>query len=202
MLISCNSTNKNNNPNLDGEYFYSEPSNLSYYIPQGFKDAYVETEVEFDSLIATIYHEEIKESLKLFYFSDSYSGPDALGAYYLYKEDSLNYTFLVINETEHIRLNDKNMESFIALRNANINNVAGDSTITIDLTDDKFTNQSHHQIMTTRGITTVNDDSFYWEYFLVSQFLQTYSVFTRSNTEFNFKPYIHTVRYGDKTAIE
>ena len=200
--MSCHSSNNGTEPNLDGNYVYSEPSNLSYYIPEGFKDAYIETESQYDSLISTIYNDEIKESLKLFYYTDYFTNPETLGAYYLYKEDSLNYTFMVISETDHIRLNEKNMDYFKAYRNSIINNTAGDSTVTIELTDDLFSNKSHHQIMTTRGITDVKDDSFYWEYFLVSQFMQTYSVFTKSNTEFNFKPYIHTVRYGDKTAIE
>jgi hypothetical protein len=202
FFLGCNTSKKDDTRGLDGKYFYSESSNLSYYIPKEFNDAYVETEIQFDSLTATINHEELKESLKLFYYTDVYSPPGTLSSYYFYKEDSINYTYLVINETEHIRLNDKNMEYFTAYRNSIINNKSGDSIISIELTDDKFTNKSHHQIMTTRGITTKKNDSTFWEYFLVSQFLKTYSIFTKSNTEFNFKPFIHIVRHGDKTAIE
>lgn len=199
FFVCCHNQKKDYTIGLNGKYFFSEISNLNYYIPDNFKNAYISSEIEYDSLLNTINNQTIKESVEYFYYYDDiYVHPQSLSSEYFFKEDSTNYTFIVLNEHKHVRLNDKRMEYFKDYRNSSLYKNTEYSTMTIDLTDDKFINRSNYQVMISRGKTKIKNDSVFWEYYIVSKFLKTFTIFTKSNQEFNFLPYIKAIEYGDK----
>ncbi|WP_179351954.1 hypothetical protein [Winogradskyella vidalii] len=196
-LFNCHNSKKDHTLNLDGEYFFSEGSNLSYYIPKKFKGAYVTNDEEFDSLIKTISHPKLKESINHFY-RNAYVHPEAFNAQYFYMEDANHYAFLIINELKHIRLNDLEMNYFKDYRNSSLQGYTKDSSATITFTDDKFINNSDYQLMISRGKTTTSNDSVFWEFYIESKFLNTFTIVTKSNRALDFQPYIKAIAYGDK----
>ena len=196
-LLSCHNSKTDYTIGLDGDYFFSENTNLSYYIPTNFKGAFVKNDHEFNSLLNTIYHPKLKQSIDNFY-KNIYTLPEATNAQYFYSEDSNKYAFIILNEIKHIRLNDKIIEYFKEYRNSSFYKNTQDSLATIKLTDDEFINKSSYQIMTTRGNTITKNDSLFWEFYIISKYQKTFTILTNSNNEFDFQQYIKAIDYGDK----
>lgn len=196
-ITSCHNSKIDHTINLDGEYFFSEDSNLSYYIPANFEGAYVKNESEYDSLLSTIHHPKLRESID-YYYRNAYVHPEATNAQYFYKEDSNNYAFLILNEIKHIRLNDLEMDYFKDYRNSSFRKTTKDSSAIVHLTADKFINTSDYQIMISRGTTKTINDSLFWEFYIVSKYLRTFTILTNSSEEIDFQPYLKATDYGDK----
>ncbi len=183
--------------NLEGEFYYSKEAHLSYYLPKGFSPFISNNETEYDSIVSAISNPKLKKILSGYYI-EGHILPIAKNFQYLFKEDSTKYQNVFVNEVDYFRLNDAGASSLSSMNNMKKNTINKDSTKHLNVYKDYFINKKDYQIIVNKGDFSFNNDTIFWENYIVSKFYRTFSIQIESNTEIDFLPYINEVQFGDK----
>ena len=186
---------------MEGEFYYSKDAHLSYYFPKGFRSFISVNESDYDSIVSTISNPKLKKILSGYYI-ENHILPTAENFQYLFKEDSVSYENIFVNEVDYFRLNDVGAKALSAINKVNINTVNKDSTLKISLQKDYFINKRDYQIIVNKGYLISNNDTIYLENYVVSKHYRTFSIQIESNKKTDeFLPYIKEIQFGDKRKI-
>ncbi len=197
-LASCvDGNNKDSKNDLKGEFFYSQDKNVSYYFPEGFTPFISENEKDYNRIVSNMSNPKLKHLLSGNYI-EGHILPIAEGFEYLYKEDIEKYQSVFLNEVKHFRLNDASAEILASSNRMAVNKTNKDSTNQLNIYRDYFINKSDYQMIVNKGDFIINNDTVFWEKYLVSKFYRTFLIQVESNSEFDFLPYINKIQFGDK----
>ncbi len=196
-ILSCKKNQNKETSNLEGKFYYSKDAHLSYYFPNGFRFFIPGNEAEYDSIVSTISNSKLKNIL-LGNYVERHINPAAKSFQYLFKEDSTKYQNVFVNEVDYSRLNDARASSFSFMNRVHKNSINKDSTRHLNVYKDYFINKKDYQIIVNKGDFLFNNDTIFWENYVVSKFYRTFSIQIESNSEINFLPYIDKVQFGDK----
>lgn len=197
MIFSCKKDNNNLTSDLEGEFYYSKNAHLSYYFPKGFSPFIFESEADYDNILSSISNQKLKKILSEYYI-DRHIIPIANNFQYLFKEDSINYQNIFVNEVDYFRLNDAGASGLSSMNRIYKNSINKDSTRHLNVYKDYFINKSDYQIIVNKGILSLNKDTIFFENYIISKFYRTFSIQIESNSETDFLPYIDKIQFGDK----
>lgn len=197
-LISCKGKiNTDVNDNLNGEYYYSEDKNISYFFPEGFLAFISEDEADYNEIVSSISNLQLKNILSGNYI-EAHVLPVAEGFEFLYNEDANTFQSIFLNEVKYFRLNDTAAEILASSNRMAMNSINKDTTTQLNVNRDYFINKRDYQMVVNKGNFIRNNDTIFWENYIVSKFYRTFSIQIESNTKFDFLPYIKKIEFGDK----
>jgi len=196
-VLNCKKNQNANTSNLEGDFYYSNSAHLSYYFPKGFSSFVFENEADYDSILSSIKNQKLKKMLSGYYIN-RHIIPIANNFQYLFKEDSVNYQNIFVNEVDYFRLNDAGASGLSSMNRFYKNNINKDSTRHLNVYKDYFINKSDYQIIVNKGDFLLSNDTIFWENYIVSKFYRTFSIQIESNFKTDFLPYIEKVQFGDK----
>lgn len=197
-FLNCEKKTDNNKNRLEGEYYYSEDANLSYFFPIGFTLFEANNDSEYDFIVDNLKNSKLKKIL-IGNYLDRHISPMAKNFQYFYKEDSTNFQNIFINEVKYFRLNDSGASGLSSYNRSYMNSINKDSTVHISLHKDYIINKSDYQIIVNKGDLIKNNDTIFWENYIVSKYYRTFSIQIESNnSEIDFLPYLDNIKFGDK----
>ncbi|MGJ8592619.1 MAG: hypothetical protein ACSHXF_08735 [Aquaticitalea sp.] len=197
-FTGCNNNSKASGFQLKGEYYYSEYANISYFLPEGFSTFILDNEETYYNQLRTIQNDSLRKILQTDYV-DRRIMPLSNNFQYLYKEDTLNYTNLFINELDYFRLTDKSYEAFQFGRTTAVNTVTSiNDSIDLVVTKDVFVNKSHYQKLINKGYLKKAKDTVFWEDYIISKFGKTFTLRVESTLPVNYEGYMVHLKHGDQ----